>query len=102
MLKLHACLTISLYLQTIISQVGHELNRLQQVFMRRNPEFTGGISLGGHSLGSLILFDLLYHQRPTHNKPKQKSPEPETVMFPQEEEEETDEFGEAMPPVCIL
>lgn len=33
------------------------------MFRKRNPNFNGGVSLGGHSLGSLILFDLLWHQK---------------------------------------
>lgn len=49
--------------QTIIDAVGKELNRLYELFLKRNPSFTGGVSLGGHSLGSLILFDLLWHQK---------------------------------------
>lgn len=49
--------------QTIIDTVGKELNRLYELFLKRNPNFTGGVSLGGHSLGSLILFDLLWHQK---------------------------------------
>ncbi|XP_063704693.1 SEC23-interacting protein isoform X2 [Culicoides brevitarsis] len=50
------------FCQTIISIVGNQLNNLIHVFKERNPNFKGGISLGGHSLGSLILFDLLSHQ----------------------------------------
>jgi hypothetical protein len=63
--------------------------------MQRNPDFNGGVSLGGHSLGSLILFDLLCHQKPQHNMP-----EPD-VMFGGEEVDE-DEQGKAMPPVSLL
>lgn len=50
------------YCQNIISVVGDEINRIYDLFKRRNPSFKGGVSLGGHSLGSLILFDLLCHQ----------------------------------------
>lgn len=42
--------------------MAHELNRLYKIFIERNPNFQGQVSLGGHSLGSLILFDLLAHQ----------------------------------------
>ena len=49
-------------LQTIISTVAQEMNRLFEIFVQRNPDFVGEVSLGGHSLGSLILFDLLAHQ----------------------------------------
>jgi hypothetical protein len=78
--------------QTIIQTVGHEINRMHNLFMQRNPDYTGGVSLGGHSLGSLILFDLLCHQ-----KPQQNMPEPD-VMFGGEEVE-LDEQGKVMPPV---
>lgn len=56
--------TSPVYCQTIITTVGNELNRLYALFKKRNPDFDGGIYLGGHSLGSLILFDLLCHQKP--------------------------------------
>lgn len=52
-----------IYCQTIISAVASELNRIFELFKKRNPNFNSGVSLGGHSLGSLILFDLLCHQR---------------------------------------
>lgn len=69
--------------------VAQEINRLYAVFMKRNPDYRGGISVAGHSLGktkpsssflrgrfmfpvlmvtivsagSLILFDLLSNQK---------------------------------------
>lgn len=54
--------TSPIYCQTIINKVGHELNRLKQIFTQRNPNYSGTISLVGHSLGSLICFDLLSNQ----------------------------------------
>lgn len=58
-------------LQTIIETVAKEMNRLYSLFLKRNPDFGGRVSLGGHSLGSLILFDLLWHQKggPTPTPP---------------------------------
>ncbi|XP_045489099.1 uncharacterized protein LOC110995995 isoform X2 [Pieris rapae] len=50
--------------QTIIDTVCNELNRVYGLFKKRNPDFRGGVSLGGHSLGSVILYDLLGHQTP--------------------------------------
>ncbi|XP_045525686.1 uncharacterized protein LOC123714990 isoform X1 [Pieris brassicae] len=50
--------------QTIIDTVCKELNRIYGLFKKRNPDFRGGVSLGGHSLGSVILYDLLGHQIP--------------------------------------
>ncbi|XP_052007223.1 SEC23-interacting protein [Xyrauchen texanus] len=51
------------YCQTIMDTVAFEVNRLHALFMQRNPDFKGGVSVGGHSLGSLILFDLLSNQK---------------------------------------
>lgn len=50
------------FAQTIINNVGNEINRLYTLFMERHPNFTGSVSLAGHSLGSVIVFDLLAHQ----------------------------------------
>lgn len=50
------------YNQTIINNVGEEINRLYSIFMEKYPNFTGSVSLAGHSLGSVIVFDLLAHQ----------------------------------------
>ncbi|XP_023385841.1 SEC23-interacting protein [Pteropus vampyrus] len=51
------------YCQTIVEKVGMEINRLHALFMSRNPDFKGGVSVAGHSLGSLILFDILSNQQ---------------------------------------
>ncbi|XP_053548631.1 SEC23-interacting protein isoform X2 [Bombina bombina] len=50
------------YCQTIVDKVSLEMNRLYELFMSRNPEFKGSVSVAGHSLGSLIMFDLLSNQ----------------------------------------
>ncbi|XP_034538284.1 SEC23-interacting protein isoform X2 [Notolabrus celidotus] len=50
------------YCQTIMDTVAQEINRLNTLFMERNPDFKGCVSVAGHSLGSLILFDLLSNQ----------------------------------------
>ena len=42
--------------------MANELNRLHNIFIGRNPNFTGQVYLGGHSLGSVIMTDLLSHQ----------------------------------------
>ncbi|KAK4548998.1 hypothetical protein LTR36_008771 [Oleoguttula mirabilis] len=39
-----------------------ECNRIYRLFMDRNPDFSGKISMIGHSLGSAIMFDLLCRQ----------------------------------------
>ncbi|XP_035981790.1 SEC23-interacting protein [Fundulus heteroclitus] len=51
------------YCQTIMDTVAQEINRLYALFMKRNPDYRGAISVAGHSLGSLILFDLLSNQK---------------------------------------
>lgn len=55
--------TSPVFCETIVQAVGNELNRLYDLFKSRNPQFNGGVSLGGHSLGSLILFDMLCNQK---------------------------------------
>lgn len=61
-----------IYFKTIISKVGNELNRLSKLFMDKNPNFKGTISLIGHSLGSVILFDLLRNQNETDKEEDEK------------------------------
>uniref|UniRef100_A0A5K3EY82 DDHD domain-containing protein n=1 Tax=Mesocestoides corti TaxID=53468 RepID=A0A5K3EY82_MESCO len=53
------------YCQHIIDTVASTIKHLRQLFLRRNPDFTGDFSVAGHSLGSVIVFDLLAHQRRT-------------------------------------
>uniref|UniRef100_T1JH84 DDHD domain-containing protein n=1 Tax=Strigamia maritima TaxID=126957 RepID=T1JH84_STRMM len=59
--------TSPVYCQTIVDQVGSEINRMYRLFLERNPAFDGNVSLVGHSLGSVILFDVLLHQRRNPN-----------------------------------
>lgn len=40
------------YCQTIMDTVAQEINRLSALFMKRNPEYRGGMSVCGHSLGN--------------------------------------------------
>ncbi|KAM5264182.1 triacylglycerol hydrolase DDHD2 isoform 2-T2 [Ctenodactylus gundi] len=51
------------YCQTIVDTVASEMNRIYTLFLQRNPDFRGGVSIAGHSLGSLILFDILTNQK---------------------------------------
>ncbi|XP_030057798.1 triacylglycerol hydrolase DDHD2 [Microcaecilia unicolor] len=51
------------YCQTIMDTVAGEMNRLYRLFLHRNPDYQGTVSVMGHSLGSLILFDLLTNQK---------------------------------------
>lgn len=41
----------STYCQTILDTVASEMNRLYLLFLQRNPDFKGGVSIAGHSLG---------------------------------------------------
>ncbi|GBM65665.1 SEC23-interacting protein [Araneus ventricosus] len=50
------------YCQSIIDTVACELNKLYELFLSRNPNFSGKVFVAGHSLGSLILFDILANQ----------------------------------------
>ncbi|GFT47589.1 SEC23-interacting protein [Nephila pilipes] len=50
------------YCQSILDTVACELNELYELFLSRNPGFSGKILVAGHSLGSLILFDILANQ----------------------------------------
>lgn len=63
------------FAQHIMDFVGHTMNRVFTTFRKRNPSFTGGISVGGHSLGSLILFDLLCHQNPNLETENMEDPD---------------------------
>lgn len=57
--------TSPIFSQNIMDTVANALNKKYSMFLKRNKDFTGRVSLAGHSLGSLILFDLLCHQKPT-------------------------------------
>uniref|UniRef100_A0A671NXB7 SEC23-interacting protein-like n=1 Tax=Sinocyclocheilus anshuiensis TaxID=1608454 RepID=A0A671NXB7_9TELE len=92
------------YCQTIMDTVAFEINRLHSLFMQRNPDFKGRVSVAGHSLGSLILFDLLSNQKtgspsagPVTNgnvSPVIQANEVPTVVAAEEEsKEEEEEIG---------
>ena len=61
-LALDILLYQSAYREHIASIVRQECNRVYDLFISRNPNFRGKISLLGHSLGSAILFDILCTQ----------------------------------------
>ncbi|KAF5301230.1 hypothetical protein FQA39_LY10816 [Lamprigera yunnana] len=52
----------SIYNHVIVTTVVNEMNRIYEIFKRRNPTFHGEVSILGHSLGSVIAFDMLCHQ----------------------------------------
>ncbi|CAH8518523.1 unnamed protein product [Dicrocoelium dendriticum] len=54
--------TSSRYCQVIVDTVAKEMCRLRNLFLSRNPNYSGGFSIIGHSLGAVIVFDLLAHQ----------------------------------------
>ena len=62
-LALDILLYQSAYREHISSIVQQECNRVHKLFLQRNPNFKGKVSLIGHSLGSAILFDVLCHQK---------------------------------------
>ncbi|XP_060196091.1 phospholipase SGR2 isoform X3 [Lycium barbarum] len=51
-----------IYCQTIIDSVSNQLNMLYLKFLKRNPGYSGKVSLYGHSLGSVLSYDILCHQ----------------------------------------
>jgi len=53
----------STYREHIAGIVQRECNRVFKLFIQRNPNFKGKVSLVGHSLGSAIFFDLLCRQK---------------------------------------
>ena len=64
-LALDILLYQSAYREHIASIVQQECNRVYELFVQRNPTFSGKVSLIGHSLGSAILFDILSRQKQT-------------------------------------
>ncbi|KAG7190394.1 hypothetical protein KM043_006500 [Ampulex compressa] len=86
--------TSPIYCQTIMQTVGSELNRLYELFKDRNPDFNGGVYLGGHSLGSLILFDLLCHQKPL---PSVSDEEPNDKDIDDQDQNEQESTGPVQP-----
>uniref|UniRef100_A0A8C4E4E1 SEC23 interacting protein n=1 Tax=Dicentrarchus labrax TaxID=13489 RepID=A0A8C4E4E1_DICLA len=93
------------YCQTIMDTVAQEINRLYALFLKRNPDYRGGISVSGHSLGSLILFDLLSNQKngspalatsiiPTANGDTKQVTQGNNAATPPAVEEEPKEDGE--------
>jgi hypothetical protein len=49
--------------QEMVTHVSMELNRLYSLYIQKNPDFDGKISIYGHSLGSVIAFDIASLQR---------------------------------------
>uniref|UniRef100_A0A670JC30 DDHD domain containing 2 n=1 Tax=Podarcis muralis TaxID=64176 RepID=A0A670JC30_PODMU len=92
----------STYCQTIVDTVASEMNRIYLLFLERNPDFKGGVSIAGHSLevfflwdltrspipeqrkGSLILFDLLTNQKCTSDGEEDKNEESQISATGQE------------------
>ena len=62
-LALDILLFQSAYREHIANIVQQECNRIYKLFLQRNPNFKGKVSLIGHSLGSAILFDILCRQK---------------------------------------
>ncbi|EEC82796.1 hypothetical protein OsI_27560 [Oryza sativa Indica Group] len=51
-----------IYCQHIINSVSNQLNQLYTKFIKRNPGYSGKVSIYGHSLGSVLSYDILCHQ----------------------------------------
>ncbi|OON18083.1 DDHD domain protein, partial [Opisthorchis viverrini] len=78
--------TSSRYCQVIVDAVAKDICRFRELFLARNPNYTGGFSIIGHSLGSVIVFDLLAHQR----LPSQTIPEVDSAEIPETSSEDND------------
>ncbi|CAN6475512.1 unnamed protein product [Victoria cruziana] len=52
-----------IYCQAIINSVSNQLNKLYAKFIKRNPGYSGKVSIYGHSLGSVLSYDILCHQK---------------------------------------
>ncbi|XP_049931849.1 phospholipase SGR2 isoform X2 [Nymphaea colorata] len=52
-----------IYCQAIINSVSNQLNKLYTKFIKRNPGYSGKVSIYGHSLGSVLSYDILCHQK---------------------------------------
>uniref|UniRef100_A0A4W4GE27 DDHD domain-containing protein n=1 Tax=Electrophorus electricus TaxID=8005 RepID=A0A4W4GE27_ELEEL len=81
------------YCQTIMDTVAFEINRLYALFMQRNPDFRGGVSVAGHSLGSLILFDLLSNQKSSSSSSELT---PNGISQPEEKTDKTADLSSVL------
>ena len=63
--------------QEMINGVAKELNRVYSLYKKKNPNFSGKVSIYGHSLGSLLSFDLLSHQHERYHSAEVNLDEPE-------------------------
>lgn len=68
-LALDILLYQSAYREHIACIVQQECNRIYKLFLQRNPDFKGKVSMIGHSLGSAILFDILCRQKEVDQAP---------------------------------
>ena len=68
-LALDILLYQSAYREHIAGIVQRECNRIYKLFLQRNPQFSGKVSLIGHSLGSAIIFDILCRQQEVKKVP---------------------------------
>ena len=68
-LALDILLYQSAYREHIAGIVQRECNRIYDLFIQRNPNFNGKVSMIGHSLGSAIIFDILCRQKSDAPRP---------------------------------
>uniref|UniRef100_A0A8C8C827 SEC23 interacting protein n=1 Tax=Oncorhynchus tshawytscha TaxID=74940 RepID=A0A8C8C827_ONCTS len=76
------------YCQTIMDTVSLEINRIYALFLQRNPDFKGGISVSGHSLGTNT-----QTSRDTFPDPDKQVASPAVATSPAAVEEEPKEEG---------
>uniref|UniRef100_A0A8C8C7S5 SEC23 interacting protein n=1 Tax=Oncorhynchus tshawytscha TaxID=74940 RepID=A0A8C8C7S5_ONCTS len=63
------------YCQTIMDTVSLEINRIYALFLQRNPDFKGGISVSGHSLGTNTQTSRDTFPDPDKEEPKEEGKE---------------------------
>uniref|UniRef100_A0A8C7U863 SEC23 interacting protein n=1 Tax=Oncorhynchus mykiss TaxID=8022 RepID=A0A8C7U863_ONCMY len=63
------------YCQTIMDTVALEINRIYALFLQRNPDFKGGISVSGHSLGTNTQIPRDTFPDPDKEEPKEEGKE---------------------------
>ena len=93
-LALDILLYQSAYREHIASIVQQECNRVFELFVERNPNFRGKVSMIGHSLGSAILFDILCRQKDANMAPQNlHKPRRSINQRPKESKHHESEFG---------
>lgn len=66
------------YRYQMINIITREMNRVYGSYIKRNPSFSGKVSIVGHSLGVKTNF---FHNQNIKKKEKKKKKNPNTIFF---------------------